>query len=154
MKKVIAVLLSLILVSNFVLIYFAAENIKLMKELLSKDFSSGVAVQQEQPQPDAPKIEQTGERIEIIRVVEDKYLSAPNDWIFNFNIKNTTDVPLYLLNLTLFDNGTDEMVFDAQNRPELMEMIMGPDYATRALQPDEVLFWNDAHPGENLTSRS
>ena len=73
MKKFMAALLALILITNCVLIYFAAENTKLMRELLSKDFSSEQVPENPEQNtavvPDAP-VSGNGSTTELIRVVD------------------------------------------------------------------------------------
>lgn len=158
MKKFMAVLLALILITNCVLIYFAAENAKLMRELLSKDFSSEqVPANPEQNTavvPDAP-VSGNGSTVELIRVVDEKYLTPPNDWIFDFHIANTADCEIFIEALIITDNGGENQFFaNKYERPELLEMMMGPEFETTPLLPGDIMHWNDAHPGEYLTDRT
>lgn len=159
MKKAIAALLALILITNCVLIYFAAENAKLMKEILSGNIRTEEPVQKEEQQNEqqetVPPAEGTGNTVELIRVAEDKYLSAPNDWIFDFYITNTADCEIYIESLVITDNGGENQFFaNKYERPELLEMMMGPEFETTPLLPGDVMQWNDAHPGEILTDRT
>lgn len=150
MKKFIAVLLALILVSNLALIYFAAENNSLMKKLLE----NGVSYSENVPNKNQDKADSDGSATELLHISEDKYLTPPNDWIFEFAVKNTTDKPLFIKYLNIIDNGGEDYICDENSRPDILEMLMGPEFKTTPLNPGEVMYWNDAHPGEYLSSRT
>ena len=156
MKKIIAVLLSLLLVSNVAVIVLLFQNNRLLKENLENS-QKAVFGEEENPEQNEGHnpSEPTGNTAELIRVVDDKFLTPPNDWIFEFNIHNNVDCDLYIEELIITDNGGENEFFANKNeRPELLEMMMGPDFETTPLRPGDVMQWNDAHPGENLTDRT
>ena len=156
MKKLIAVLLVLLLISNVAIIVLIAQNNRLLRENLE---NSGNVVLEEEQLP-GQKEEQNipvegGDSFELIHIAEDKYLTPPNDWIFEFRIVNTAECEIFIKELVIIDNGGENQFFANKNeRPELLEMMMGPNFENTPLMPGDVMQWGDAHPGENLTDRT
>lgn len=158
MKKLVAALLAAVLVTNCVLIYFAAENNRLMKNLVEGKISAAPSEQTEEKLPeDEPSKTpaQSGNSRELLHVVDEKYLTPPNDWIFEFHITNTADCDIFIEALVITDNGGEnEFHMNKNERPEILEMMMGPDFENTPLLPGETMLWGDAHPGEYLTDRT
>jgi hypothetical protein len=125
MKKLIAALLSLLLVSNIAIIILLAQNNRLLKENFGGGMISG----------------SNGNSTELMNVAEDKYLTEPNDWRFDFNIKNTTGENIFIHSLTFtdsyLDGGRGESLITVDDDPVLFENMMGPEFRTRPLAPGE-----------------
>ena len=119
MKKLIAALLALILVSNLVLIYFAVENNRLMRRMLENGAPDSGNVSDEIP----VKQNSTGNVTELVHISEDKYLTETNDWIFDFAMKNTTEKPLFIKYLNIIDNGAEDFICDENNHTNVIEDI-------------------------------
>jgi len=163
MKKLTAVLLVLLLLSNLVVIGLLVQNNCLLRQTLDattvrvKDMKPN-ADSPEATVPPAPKPPQTpsagGETVMLVQVAEEKYLEPDGAWHFNFHIENTTSTNLYIHSLTFLDNGdsVDKRLVDQD--PMLFEMMMGPNPGEKALKPGEVMFWGDGHPGEHLVTRT
>ena len=146
MKKIIAALLSLLLVSNIAVIVLLAQNNRLLKEYLGGE-------------PGGSQISgNNGNSVELMYVAEDKYLSPPNDWFFNFEIQNTADENIFIYSLTFtdsyLDGGRGESLVTINDDPMLFENMMGPEFRTRPLVPGETLVWQDARLGEELSGRT
>ena len=150
MKKLIAALLALILVSNLALIYFAVENNRLMKQMLENGAPDSGNVSEEIP----VKQNSTGNVTELVHVSEDKYLTETNDWIFDFAMKNTTEKPLFIKYLNIIDNGAEDFICDENNHTNIIEDILGPEFRTTPVAPGDILYWRDGHPGEYLNTRT
>ncbi len=156
MKKLIAVLLSLLLVSNIAVIFLLVENNRLLKENFGAPQKEVFGEEQVPVQNDEPKVPQSGgNSTELLHIAEDKFLTPPNDWIFEFRIVNTADCDIFIEALIITDNGGENQHFaNKYERRELLEMMMGSDFENTPLLPGEIMQWGDAHPGEHLTDRT
>ncbi len=157
MKKLVAVLLSLLLVSNIAIIFLLAENNRLLKENFNVPQKEVAEKEDKTPEDkeenSAP--EGSGNSLELIHVVDEKFLTPPNDWIFEFRITNTADCEIFIEALVITDNGGENQFFaNKYERRELLEMMMGQDFEKTPLLPGDVMQWGDAHPGEYLTNRT
>ncbi len=159
MKKLIAVLLALLLVSNIGIIFLLIENNRILKrnyisnnvpENLPEEEQNGMNTGLETPGGN-------GGEFEFAYVSEDKYLNENGDWIFNFNIKNIADENVFIYSLNFIDQyldgGSGEDLRTVESDPQLFEMMMGPEFRTKPLAPGEIMIWNDGHPGEYLKHR-
>jgi hypothetical protein len=146
MKKIIAALLSLLLVSNIAVIVLLSQNNRLLKEYLGGE------------QGGSQISGNNGNSVELMYVAEDKYLTPPNDWFFNFEIQNTADENIFIYSLTFtdsyLDGGCGESLVTINDDPMLFENMMGPEFRTRPLVPGETLVWQDARLGEELSGRT
>ena len=156
MKKLIALLLAMLLVTNLAVVWLLLENNRLLKQTLSspgvqapelKNDAASPQVLPQQPQPG-------GDVRYLDQVSEVKFLEADGSWHFQFNIKNTASTNLYIRSLTFLDNGESQDKRLVEQDPMLFEMMMGPDPAETPLLPGEVMMWGDGHPGEHLITRT
>lgn len=162
MKKLIAVLLALVLLSNLVQIALLAQNNRLLRQMLEastlgvSDMKGNSDSRTEEPQREnTPQLPQpNGETVMLVQVAEEKYVEADGSWHFRFRIENTAPVNLYVRSLTFLDNGGDEDMRTVDRDPMLFESMMGPNPGEAPLKPGDVLIWEDAHPGEYLTCRT
>ncbi len=157
MKKLIAALLSLLLVSNIAIIFLLAENNRLLKENFNIPQKEVTEKEDKIPEDkeENSASEGSGNSVELIHVVDEKFLTPPNDWIFEFRITNTADCEIFIEALVITDNGGENQFFaNKYERRELLEMMMGQDFEKTPLLPGDVMQWGDAHPGEYLTDRT
>ena len=96
---------------------------QIIEELAGRQMNSSSFVPRPAAELSYPEI--TGERAEMIRCAEDKYLDADGNWIFSFSIENTTDTDLFIYSLTFLDNGDPHGEYrDGQNDPFLPGRLM------------------------------
>lgn len=162
MKKLIAVLLSLVLLSNLAMVYLQIQNNRLLQNLaVSNARVKDMKIGSGSPESTAPMGQNgsqgpiaNGERVMLVQVSEVKYLEPDGAWHFNFLIENTTSTNLYIRSLTFLDNEESVDKRLVHQDPMLFETMMGPNPGQTPLMPGERMLWGDGHPGEYLVSRT
>lgn len=152
MKKYIAVMLTLVLLSNLVIIGLLFQNNRLLQQ---RPDPVSVRVTEEAPESqNAPTPQSSEDEKILVQVAEEKYLEPDGVWRFEFAIENTTSTNLYIRSLTFLDNGENMDKRMVEHDPMLFEMMMGPNPGEVPLKPGEVMRWGDGHPGEYLVTRT
>lgn len=160
MKKLIAVLLALVLLTNLAVVWLLMQNNRLLQQMLEVPAAQGkdvnnVQMDAQPPQSAAPQLpDANGDAVYLVQVAEEKYLEEDGAWHFHFAIENTTNTDLYIRSLAFLDNGDGMDLRLVDQDPRLFGDMMGPDPENTPLKPGEVMVWGDGHPGEYLITRT